>query len=127
VPVLLVGTFFAAASSSAGIETIAAILAFVILYAVWVAYLPTLLVGLPLYLLLRGRIRLTPLSSAVGGVAVALVGVGVLFIGPALIIQGFPLGPLHALVPLLIATSALGGIAGWVFWMVLEPLRNGVR
>lgn len=126
IPVLLVGAFFAAATSSGGVKTITAILTYVMLYAVWLAYLPTLFLGLPLYLLLRTRARLTPASGAAGGVAVALLGVGISIFGPAAV-QGAPIGPVSALVPVLFATAGLGAVAGLGFWVVLEPPHSGVR
>lgn len=97
-------------------------------YGLYAAYIPTLLLGVPAYLLLRRRVRLTARSGAITGALVAALPVGAVLLAAATVHSaaqpghGFAWG-----VTTLFAAAGLGGFGGWVFWLVAEGLARPSR
>lgn len=84
----------------------------------------TVLLGLPLYLVLRRRVRLTVITAASAG---AVVGAApALLMNLALLSQGLARNAAEVLALPLLATAP-GALGGLVFWAVVArpPLRPG--
>jgi hypothetical protein len=97
--------------------------AMVWLFSTVMLYLPTMVLGLPGLALLHGRVSLTALAGALGGVAVvALPVLGLIAAAPELRDGMF----LHGMIgwPQWIAGSVVsGGLGGLTFWWIARPRR----
>jgi hypothetical protein len=83
---------------------------------------PTLLLGVPLYLLLRNRLRPSARRAMMFGGLLSGLPYSLFFLAPFLLYWG-RIGNaqealLHSVLPFLAVAIALGAFGGWVFWRI---------
>lgn len=123
-PVLLAALILMLGFGGASPEGFQVIFLVFFVYGGLLAYIATLLIGVPAYLLLRRRMELGAGSGAVAGALVAS-GAAVLLLGGLVLARGTPPAQWWPLLPISAVIAAPGAFGGWVFWRVLTGGRRG--
>jgi hypothetical protein len=91
----------------------------VLFFGLFAAYVPTLLFGLPAYIVLRNRIKLTLIACSAVGAAVAGLPWVLAFTGFAVLQRSIGFIPIQSALTVFVAL--FGGIGGVIFWLIAAP------